>query len=243
MNKRGMDACLGLLVLGLAAPLAAKVAPDEAAKQGQSLTPVGAEKAGNSARKVPAWQPEPQRGPLSGEFPNNPKIDAEKPLFTITKGRQKLLSSDDSYKMNIFPDMLRQPLRGHGRPLVLRPGGHDQRRARTLRLEPGRQVGNLHPVQRQQDGQQQAQIQGPGQAQALQPGYSSLRAAPRLDYRGQHPSRHQPHFQEERVLPPRGRLEHPGGGRLRQPRRALPVPARAPEFSPTTSWPARRFRK
>src|SRR3546814_6330475 len=62
---------------------------------------------------IPAWEPEPQRGALKGEFPNNPKIDAEKPLFTITKanmakyedklteGHKKLLNLYSDYKMNV----------------------------------------------------------------------------------------------------------------------------------------------
>ena len=102
--------------LTLSAPFAAaKVTPEEAATLGTTLTPVGAEKAGNAAGTIPAWTPGAQRGKLSGEYPSDPAIDGEKPLFTITKsnldkyranldeGHIRLLQSYDSYKMNVYP--------------------------------------------------------------------------------------------------------------------------------------------
>ncbi len=97
------------------APLSAKVPPEEAAKLGETLTPVGAEKAGNADGTIPEWTPAARRGPLSGEYPNDPKIDGEKPLFAITKanleeyrdkltrGHQYLLETFDTYKMNVYP--------------------------------------------------------------------------------------------------------------------------------------------
>lgn len=103
--------CLSLL----AGQAAAKVSQQEADALGKDLTPIGAEKAGNKDGSIPAWEPEPQRGALSGEFPNNPKVEAEKPLFTITKanmaqyadklseGHKKLLSTYDTYKMIVYP--------------------------------------------------------------------------------------------------------------------------------------------
>jgi len=93
----------------------AKVPQAEADALGKTLTPVGAEQAGNKDGSIPAWTPEPRRGALSGEFPNNAKLDVEKPLLTITKanmaqyadklseGHKKLLSTYDSYKMQVYP--------------------------------------------------------------------------------------------------------------------------------------------
>ncbi len=113
--KRSTSAPLMLLLSALAMPALAKVSPEEAAKLGAELTPVGAEKAGNKDGSIPAWKPAAQKGALKGEFPSNPTIDAEKPLFTITKanmaqykdklteGHKKLLSSYDTYKMNVYP--------------------------------------------------------------------------------------------------------------------------------------------
>src|SRR3546814_16620975 len=77
-----------------AVPAVAKVSAQEAAELGKTLTPIGAEKAGNKEGTIPAWEPEPQRGALKGEFPNNPKIDAEKPLFTITKANMAKRSEE-----------------------------------------------------------------------------------------------------------------------------------------------------
>src|SRR5690606_29201026 len=59
--------------------------------------------------------PGAQRGALSGEYPNDPKIDGDKPLFTITKanmaqyadklseGHKHLLNTYDTYKLNVYP--------------------------------------------------------------------------------------------------------------------------------------------
>lgn len=105
-----------VLALALcAAPAVAKVSPEEAAKLGAGLTPVGAEPGANADGTIPAWTPLQQRGALKGEFPGDAVLDAQKPLFTITKGNlaqharflteghKKLLSTYDSYKMNVYP--------------------------------------------------------------------------------------------------------------------------------------------
>ena len=107
---------LPVLACALAAgPAFAKVSPEEAAKLGNELTPIGAEKGANADGSIPAWQPGPQRGNLAGEYPTNPEIDGEKPLYTITKanmaqyeamlteGHKQLLKQYDTYKMNVYP--------------------------------------------------------------------------------------------------------------------------------------------
>ena len=105
---------LGLMGACLLTPAFAKVAQTEADKLGTTLTPVGAEKAGNADGSIPAWTPMPQKGPLSGEFFTMP-FDSEKPLFTITKanmgqyaamlteGHKLLLGRYPTYKMNVYP--------------------------------------------------------------------------------------------------------------------------------------------
>ncbi|MBI2384248.1 MAG: DUF1329 domain-containing protein [Gammaproteobacteria bacterium] len=102
--------------LGLAAQQsAAKVGPEEAAKLGQALTPVGAEKAGNADGSIPAWTPAKQRGKVAGEYASDAAIDAEATVFTITKanmaqygdkltaGHKRLLGTHETYKMNVYP--------------------------------------------------------------------------------------------------------------------------------------------
>lgn len=110
-----LGASCGVALMLSAAPLLAKVSEEEAAKLGTTLTPIGAEKAGNADKSIPEWTPGPQSGKLAGEYPSDPAIDGEKPLFTITKanmdqyadvlteGHKKLLNRYDSYKMNVYP--------------------------------------------------------------------------------------------------------------------------------------------
>jgi len=113
--KQRIAVAFSALCIGYAGLAIAKVGADEAAKLGKDLTPVGAEKAGNKDGSIPAWAPAAQRGQLKGEFPNDAPIDAEKPKFTITKanmaqygdkltaGHKYLLSTYDTYKMNVYP--------------------------------------------------------------------------------------------------------------------------------------------
>ena len=112
---KNLSLALGAIALSLAAQqAAAKVGADEAAKIGTTLTPVGAEKAGNKEGSIPEWKPAAQKGSLEGEFPMDPVIAAEKPTFTInkanmaqysaklTEGHKYLLKSYDTYKMNVY---------------------------------------------------------------------------------------------------------------------------------------------
>ncbi|WP_095107878.1 DUF1329 domain-containing protein [Pseudomonas sp. Irchel 3E20] len=78
--------CSALALSLLALNVMAQVSPEEAAKLGTSLTPVGAEKAGNADGSIPAWTggigknagAEDSKGFLADPFAD------EKPLFTIT---------------------------------------------------------------------------------------------------------------------------------------------------------------
>jgi hypothetical protein len=73
--------------LGTISPVWAKVPAEEAERLGKDLTPMGAEKAGNSDGTIPSWEggltkaPEGYKGP--GTWRVNPFAD-EKPLFSIT---------------------------------------------------------------------------------------------------------------------------------------------------------------
>src|SRR5450830_403754 len=77
----------GVLALSLlAANVMAAVSPEEAAKLGTSLTPVGAEKAGNADGSIPAWTgglPKNAGAVDSKGFLADP-FASEKPLFVIT---------------------------------------------------------------------------------------------------------------------------------------------------------------
>lgn len=107
------------LLFGVHAAFAA-VSAEEAKRLGADLTPMGAEKAGNAAGTIPAWDggltaPPPGIGYEPGKHHPDPFAD-DKPLFTITaanmaqydaqltQGNKALLATyPDSYKMNVYP--------------------------------------------------------------------------------------------------------------------------------------------
>ena len=109
----------GVLALSLlAANVMAAVSPEEAAKLGTSLTPVGAEKAGNADGSIPAWTgglPKNAGAVDSKGFLADP-FASEKPLFVITaatvdKYKDKLSDGQvamfkrypETYKIPVYP--------------------------------------------------------------------------------------------------------------------------------------------
>ena len=87
---------LGLSLL--ATSVMAAVPAAEAVKLGKSLTPMGAEMAGNADGSIPAWKPLPKNAGTvdSKGFLSNP-FASEKPLFTITA------KNVDQYKDKLAP--------------------------------------------------------------------------------------------------------------------------------------------
>jgi hypothetical protein len=100
-----------------AAPVGAELSSADLAKLGTTLTPVGAEKAGNAAGTIPAWDGGITR-PVAGYTPGGPHADpysADKPLFTITAanadqyranlsdGQVAMLKKYPDYKMIVYP--------------------------------------------------------------------------------------------------------------------------------------------
>jgi len=109
----------GVLALSLlAANVMAAVSPEEAAKLGTTLTPVGAEKAGNADGSIPAWTggiPKNAGAVDSKGFLADPFV-SEKPLFVITaatvdKYKDKLSEGQvamfkrypQTYKIPVYP--------------------------------------------------------------------------------------------------------------------------------------------
>lgn len=108
----------GMIALALAvANVHAKVSPEEAAKLGKTLTPIGAEKAGNAAGTIPEWTGGLKDVPASFKagtgiypdpFPGDaPKytIDAsnmDKYASILTDGQKALLKKYPSFKMPVF---------------------------------------------------------------------------------------------------------------------------------------------
>jgi Protein of unknown function (DUF1329) len=95
-----MSATLGALVISTGAQ--AQLAGGDLAKLGTTLTPLGAEKAGNAANTIPAWDGGITK-PVAGYKAGGPYLDpypADKPLFTINAGNA------DKYKDNLSPGQL-----------------------------------------------------------------------------------------------------------------------------------------
>ncbi|MDP4029526.1 MAG: DUF1329 domain-containing protein, partial [Gallionella sp.] len=95
----------------------AEVSAAVAAKLGKSLTPLGAEMAGNAANTIPAWDggiTKPAAGYKEGGHYPDPYA-GDKPLFTIdaasmekykanlTPGQMALLKKYPDWKMNVYP--------------------------------------------------------------------------------------------------------------------------------------------
>ena len=116
--KRSPGLCL-LLALSLGAlPAAARLPPEEAARLGKDLTPIGATKGANGDGAIPEWtggQKEPPPDFKPGGLLVNP-FAADKPLFTITAQNYKqyedrltpgqialLTHYPDSYRMPVYP--------------------------------------------------------------------------------------------------------------------------------------------
>ncbi len=106
-----------LAVAVAAGPAAAQVSAAEAAELGRSLTPMGAERAGNADGTIPAWDgglTAPVAGYVEGGHYPDPFAD-DRPLFTIdasnlaqyrdklTPGQIALLERYPSWKMNVYP--------------------------------------------------------------------------------------------------------------------------------------------
>ncbi|AEF21803.1 DUF1329 domain-containing protein [Pseudomonas fulva] len=115
LNIKGVAVALVLL----AGNSMAAVSPQDAAKLGTSLTPLGAEKAGNAAGTIPAWTGGITQAPAGYKGSGTHHIDpfaADKPLFTITKAnlaqyRDQLTPGQvalfetypDSFQMPVYP--------------------------------------------------------------------------------------------------------------------------------------------
>lgn len=115
MNKFGVVAA-SIAIAITSQQLLAKVSDDEAAKLGQSLTPLGAEKAGNADNSIPAWTGGITSAPAGyskGDFHIDP-FPGDKVLFTITganyKEHAKFLSDGQIKLFETYPDTYQMPI-------------------------------------------------------------------------------------------------------------------------------------
>jgi hypothetical protein len=115
MNLKHLTA--GLIAAAVSSMALAAVSPEEAAKLGATLTPMGAEKAGNADGSIPAWTGGNTTVPAGfkegGHYPD--PYAADKPLFTIdssnmaehkaklSPGQMALLQRYPTWKMKVYP--------------------------------------------------------------------------------------------------------------------------------------------
>jgi hypothetical protein len=103
------------LCCALSAPAFAAVPEEQAARLGSSLTPLGAEKAGNADGSIPEWQgglPK-DAGNVQNGFRDNP-FSSEKPLFVINAQNyaqyQDKLSPGQVALFKRYPDTYKMPV-------------------------------------------------------------------------------------------------------------------------------------
>jgi hypothetical protein len=117
-NSTFILGCALVLAVGTTATVWAELSPDEIAKLGNELTPMGAIKAGNEDGTIPAWEGGLATPPAAWK-PDTHYIDPfadDEVLFTITaanmdqyadkltEGQKALLTTyPDTYKMNVYP--------------------------------------------------------------------------------------------------------------------------------------------
>ncbi|MGM0481678.1 MAG: DUF1329 domain-containing protein [Pseudomonadota bacterium] len=113
MNKLMLKA--GVFALSvISASVAAKVSPEQAARLGQELTPIGAEKAANADGSIPAWNGGYSDHDADVVRGTDPFAD-DQILFTITHdnidqyrdhltpGQVAMFDQYDTYKMHVYP--------------------------------------------------------------------------------------------------------------------------------------------
>jgi hypothetical protein len=121
-NSRLVKALAALALAGLAAPgLAGELSPDQIARLGADLTPLGAIRAGNEAGTIPAWTGG-IRSPAEAGFPDfvsgghHPDpFAADQPLYRITadnmaqydailtEGHKAMFRTYPGYYMDVYP--------------------------------------------------------------------------------------------------------------------------------------------
>ncbi|MBW2399097.1 MAG: DUF1329 domain-containing protein [Deltaproteobacteria bacterium] len=118
MRARIRIVVLAATLLALVAPARTEVSEEEAAKLGTTLTPIGAERAGNAAGTIPPWTggiTRPPAGFLPGQRHPDP-FPEDRPLFTITAenaheyeahlsaGQLSMLGAyPDTWKLHVYP--------------------------------------------------------------------------------------------------------------------------------------------
>jgi len=111
-SKTKLSLLLGAALMVSSHTTLAAVSADQAAALGDSLTPIGAEKAGNSAGTIPAWTgglpktDDRYSNPFAGEAPlmTITAANAAEHADKLTPGQMALFKKyPDTFKMNVYP--------------------------------------------------------------------------------------------------------------------------------------------
>ncbi len=117
MPGRGMMSVGVMLLLAVGSSAEAALSPEEIARLGVDLTPLGAERAGNKEGTIPAWEggiTKPPAGYKPGMHHPDPYA-GDAILFTITAqnmdqyadrltpGHREMLRTYDSFRMHVYP--------------------------------------------------------------------------------------------------------------------------------------------
>lgn len=129
------------LALLLALPVSAKVDEAQAARLGQELTPVGAERAANADGSIPAWQggiSQPPAGYKVGMHHADP-FAADQPLLVISKDNleqhKALLSPGQLALFAAYPESFRMPVYPTRRSASYPQAYYDATRANATRAQ------------------------------------------------------------------------------------------------------------
>lgn len=116
-RKHALALAAGAVLAAGTGMVQAAVSAEEAAKLGRELTPVGAEKAGNAAGTIPAWDggiTRPPAGFRVGTFHIDP-FAADKPLYSVTRanqaqyanvlspGQKAMFAKYPTFRMDVYP--------------------------------------------------------------------------------------------------------------------------------------------
>jgi hypothetical protein len=114
MSVRRCDLFL-VLICAFGAFARAEVSPEEAARLGTTLTPMGAERAGNADASIPAWTGGITAAAVQVAGPRQDPFVTERPLFSITsdnlpryadrlpEGAKALFAKYPDYRMDVYP--------------------------------------------------------------------------------------------------------------------------------------------
>lgn len=134
--------CGALALSLLAANVMAAVSPDEANKLGTSLTPLGAEKAGNADGSIPAWTggiPKNAGAVDSKGFLADP-FASEKPLFVITPANvdkyKDKLSEGQVAMFKRYPETYKIPVYPSHRTVAVPPEIYESAKRSALNVTP-----------------------------------------------------------------------------------------------------------